>query len=137
MSLPATQQQPAASATTERKPRALADIQLNNILADHGTSSEDEPPDAQDIPAEDARTAVGISISRQQTRLNSPLTPAAEKAAALAEAGGYFGGSMVHRSPYRKRERQEMRTEGLMQAMGQSLSAGQQSASTRRNRTRS
>ncbi|KAK3071586.1 hypothetical protein LTR53_008355 [Teratosphaeriaceae sp. CCFEE 6253] len=92
MSLPATQQQLAASAAPERKPRALADVQLNNILADLGTSSEDEPPDAQDIPAEDARTALGISISRQQTRLNSPLTPAVEKAAALADAGGYFGG---------------------------------------------
>ncbi|KAK0870492.1 hypothetical protein LTR87_013292 [Friedmanniomyces endolithicus] len=74
------------------KPRALAEIQLNTILGlDQGTSSEDELPEAQGIPADDARTALGVSISQQQTRLNSPTTPAVEKAAALAATGGYFG----------------------------------------------
>ncbi|KAK0976905.1 hypothetical protein LTR91_013539 [Friedmanniomyces endolithicus] len=79
------------SADAERRPRALAEIQLNTILGlDQGTSSEDELPEAQRIPADDARTALGVSISQQQTRLNSPTTPAVEKAAALAAAGGYF-----------------------------------------------
>ncbi|KAK4693562.1 hypothetical protein P7C71_g3859, partial [Lecanoromycetidae sp. Uapishka_2] len=47
------------------------------------------------IPEEDARSAVGVSISRAQTRLMSPQTPAAEKAAALAdiEGGGLFDGA--------------------------------------------
>ncbi|KAK1057606.1 hypothetical protein LTR74_014051 [Friedmanniomyces endolithicus] len=81
------------SADAERRPRALAEIQLNTILGlDQGTSSEDELPEAQGIPADDARTALGVSISQQQTRLNSPTTPAGEKAAALAATGGYFSG---------------------------------------------
>ncbi|KAK0285048.1 hypothetical protein LTR35_005248 [Friedmanniomyces endolithicus] len=80
------------SADAERRPRALAEIQLNTILGlDQGTSSEDELPEAQGIPADDARTALGVSISQQQTRLNSRTTPAGEKAAALAATGGYFG----------------------------------------------
>ncbi|TKA69342.1 hypothetical protein B0A55_08159 [Friedmanniomyces simplex] len=92
MSGPPTAHSPAISAQAERRPRALADIQLNTILgADQSTSSEDELPEAQSIPAEDARTALGVSISQHQTRLTSPTTPAVEKAAALAETGGYFG----------------------------------------------
>ncbi|KAK4961504.1 hypothetical protein LTR10_001994 [Elasticomyces elasticus] len=92
MSIPAESQYTAV-AGVERKPRALADLQLNTILAaDQGTSSEDEIPEVQRIPAEDAITALGVSISQQQTRLSSPTTPAVEKAAALAEAGGLFGG---------------------------------------------
>ncbi|KAL8767638.1 MAG: hypothetical protein Q9209_005897 [Squamulea sp. 1 TL-2023] len=39
---------------------------------------------------EDAQSVVGVSISRTQTRLRSPATPAAEKAAALGGAAGFF-----------------------------------------------
>lgn len=48
------------------------------------------------IPEEDARSVVGVSISRAQTRLMSPQTPAAEKAAALAdiEGGRLFDGAV-------------------------------------------
>jgi len=74
------------------KPRALADIQLNTLLAaDQGTSSEDEGVDVQTIPADAARTAIGVSISHEQTRLTSPATPAVEKAAAIEQGDGFFG----------------------------------------------
>ena len=71
---------------------ALASIGYNSILAqEQGTSSEDEAQDTQ-IPADDAYTAIGVSISHEQTRLTSPKTPAVEKAAAIERAGGFFGG---------------------------------------------
>ncbi|KAH9844536.1 hypothetical protein Tdes44962_MAKER07294, partial [Teratosphaeria destructans] len=80
-----------------RPPRALAGVHLNTIMADHGTSSDDDGddddlPEAQHIPAEDARTAIGLSIGLEQTRLASPRTPAVEKAAAIDRQGGFFGG---------------------------------------------
>ncbi|KAK5128889.1 hypothetical protein LTR85_000222 [Meristemomyces frigidus] len=76
-----------------RKPRALADIHLNTILSEEqGTSSEDETRAGQGILPEDARTAIGISIGSQQTRLTSPKTPAIEKQAAIDGEGGFFGG---------------------------------------------
>jgi hypothetical protein len=45
-----------------------------------------------DIADEDAHSLVGVSISRVATRLMSPMTPAAEKAAAMddLEGGGLF-----------------------------------------------
>lgn len=75
------------------KPRSLAKLNLNDILSKQqlGTSSEDEASEAQQIPAEDATGAVGVSIGWAQTRLTSPKTPAVEKAAAIEEAGGFFG----------------------------------------------
>ncbi|KAK3703309.1 hypothetical protein LTR37_014521 [Vermiconidia calcicola] len=72
---------------------ALASINYNSLIAqDKGTSSEDEGPDAQGIPAEDAQLAIGVSISHEQSRLTSPKTPAVEKVAAIERAGGFFGG---------------------------------------------
>ncbi|KAK3057551.1 hypothetical protein LTR09_001735 [Extremus antarcticus] len=72
---------------------ALASIGYNNIIAqDKATSSEDEGPDALIIPIEAAQTAIGVSISREQTRLSSPQTPAIEKAAAIERAGGFLTG---------------------------------------------
>lgn len=58
------------------------------------------PPEEQDaegeieMPEEDARSVVGFSIGRAQTRLTSPQTPAAEKAAAMVgiDVGGLFDG---------------------------------------------
>lgn len=74
-------------------PRALAELQYNSIItSDLATSSEDdETPEAQQILADDARSVVGVSIGQAQSRLTSPKTPAAEKAAAIAGAGGFFG----------------------------------------------
>ncbi|KAK5164576.1 uncharacterized protein LTR77_009782 [Saxophila tyrrhenica] len=73
---------------------ALASINYNSIVAaqERGVSSDDETPpaDAPDIPIEDARTAIGVSISREQTRLTSPQTPAVEKAAVIERAGDFF-----------------------------------------------
>ena len=78
----------------ERKPRSLADLGLNSILfSDQGTSSEDDAGDRQNIQPEDARTAIGVSIGQEQTRLLSPRTPAAEKQAAIEREGGFFGGA--------------------------------------------
>lgn len=72
------------------RPRALQSISFNSIVAsDNGTSSEDETPDAA---GEEVRTAIGVSIGQEQTRLNSPKTPAIEKQAAIEQAGGFFGG---------------------------------------------
>jgi hypothetical protein len=58
--------------------------------AELGLSSGDEDEHTQDLSPDDARTAIGVSISRQQTRLTSPTTPAIEKTAAIEEAGGFF-----------------------------------------------
>ncbi|KAF2726385.1 hypothetical protein K431DRAFT_280418 [Polychaeton citri CBS 116435] len=75
----------------QSNPRALAEIRLNTLLAGDGaTSSEDERSLRPEPSLEDARSLVGVSIGREQTRLKSPTTPAAEKAAALSRAGGYF-----------------------------------------------
>ncbi|KAK4505742.1 hypothetical protein PRZ48_003707 [Zasmidium cellare] len=72
--------------------RALAELQYNSILADQGTSSDEESKDsAVTRNPNDAREAIGISIGREQTRLTSPSTPATEKAAAIESAGGFFG----------------------------------------------
>ncbi|KAI5368225.1 putative alpha/Beta hydrolase [Septoria linicola] len=78
--------------------RALADISYNSLLADNGTSSEDESPGLDLEPGNDARGAIGVSIGREQTRLLSPRTPAVEKAAAL-QSGGYFGGAFDSDTP--------------------------------------
>ena len=60
------------------------------------SSPEDVPPEAR-IFEEDAHSIVGVSMSRVQTRLMSPQTPVAEKAAALAhlEGGGLFDEAML------------------------------------------
>jgi pimeloyl-ACP methyl ester carboxylesterase len=71
---------------------ALASINYNALVApEKGASSDDEPHDAPQIPVEDVRSAIGVSISREQTRLTSAQTPAVEKAAAIERAGGFFG----------------------------------------------
>ena len=52
---------------------------------------ETEEEIGNDMPEEDAQSVIGFSISKAQTRLTSPRTPAAEKAAALASMdGGVF-----------------------------------------------
>jgi hypothetical protein len=77
-----------------RRQNALADIQFASIVDDDLTPSEDESPDEQLLQLETVQSAIGISIGEQQTRLTSPKTPAAEKAAALDETdgGGLFEG---------------------------------------------
>jgi hypothetical protein len=82
-----------AKLTLETSPRALAELNYNALIAaDKNASSDDDGPEDAQIPAEDARTAIGVSISREQTRLTSPQTPAVEKAAAIDRQGGFFGG---------------------------------------------
>lgn len=71
--------------------RALADLQYNSIIADQATSSEDESPGSREMRGEEARTAIGVSMGREQTRFTSPRTPATEKAAIIDREGGFFG----------------------------------------------
>lgn len=52
------------------------------------TPSEDETPEERRLELETVQSAIGVSIGQQQTRLTSPRTPAAEKAAALDEGDG-------------------------------------------------
>ena len=73
-------------------PRALADIGYNTIIApEQATSSDDEASEIRAIPADNAHTAIAVSIGREQSRLTSPKTPAVEKDAAIERAGGFFG----------------------------------------------
>ena len=57
---------------------------------DHDGSSTEEAEEefGDDMAEEDAQSVIGFSISKAQTRLTSPRTPAAEKAAALASMDG-------------------------------------------------
>ena len=57
--------------------------------------SSDEQQDHPPILEEDAHSVVGVSMSRAQTRLASPQTPAAEKVAAMGglDAVGIFDGA--------------------------------------------
>lgn len=60
-----------------------------------GLSPEEQDAEGEiEMPEEDARSVVGFSIGRAQTRLTSPQTPAAEKAAAMVgiDVGGLFDG---------------------------------------------
>ena len=61
----------------------------------HDNSSPDEQHDGSPMLEEDAHSVVGVSMSRAQTRLVSPQTPAAEKAAAMGslDAVGILDGA--------------------------------------------
>lgn len=84
---------PNADALTRRQ-NALAEINFASIVDDDLTPSEDETPDEQRLELETVQSTIGVSIGQQQTRLTSPKTPAAEKAAALesTEDGLFFDG---------------------------------------------
>ena len=56
-------------------------------------SSPDDSQNVSPMEEEDIQSAIGISISKAQTRLTSPQTPAVEKCAAMEELGGVFDGS--------------------------------------------
>lgn len=79
----------------ERRPRALAEINFNNIINDTATSSEDEAPEIRAIAPAEAQSLVGVSLGRAQTHLILPHTPAAEKQAAIDEQGDFFGGPQI------------------------------------------
>lgn len=76
------------------RPKALAETgHGSNGDSDTGTASEDGAPDTRTHhPDYDAESVVGVSIGHVQSRLTSPQTPAAEKAAAVkgAEREGFF-----------------------------------------------
>ncbi|KAH7401227.1 hypothetical protein BKA66DRAFT_405264 [Pyrenochaeta sp. MPI-SDFR-AT-0127] len=79
---------PQTTTCHTRRQNALADIQFASIIDDDLTPSEDETPDERLVLLERVQSAIGVSIGQEQTRLNSPKTPAAEKAAALDDADG-------------------------------------------------
>lgn len=89
-----------------RRQNALAELQFASIIDDDLTPSEDETAEERVLELETAQSAIGVSIGRQQTRLTSPKTPAAEKAAALdaTEDGAFFEGwqEAAEASPERK-----------------------------------
>ncbi|KAF1914475.1 hypothetical protein BDU57DRAFT_295474 [Ampelomyces quisqualis] len=68
-------------------------MRLVSMADDDLTPSEDESRD-DTLQLETVQSAIGISIGEQQTRLNSPKTPAAEKEAALVgtDGGALFEG---------------------------------------------
>lgn len=68
------------------------------VPSDQEGSSPDDPEidGVTEMPDDHARSVVGVSISSAQTRLMSPQTPAAEKAAAMTqvERGELFDGAI-------------------------------------------
>ncbi|KAF2677689.1 hypothetical protein K458DRAFT_446846 [Lentithecium fluviatile CBS 122367] len=70
------------------RPHALAQIQFASMGDADLTPSEDETPEEKALQLETVQSAIGVSIGQQQTRLTSPKTPAAEKAAALDDTDG-------------------------------------------------
>lgn len=90
--------------------RALADIQYNSKIApEQSNSSEDEPIENEGVEEDDARNAIGVSIGKEQTRLLAPTTPAVEKAAAIDQAGGFFGSVFDGASASKPAERTQRR----------------------------
>ncbi|OAG04166.1 uncharacterized protein CC84DRAFT_1188618 [Paraphaeosphaeria sporulosa] len=78
----------AAAGAHQSRQNALADIHFASIMDADLTPSEDETPYERTLQLETVQSAIGISIGQQQTRLTSPKTPAAEKAAALEDSDG-------------------------------------------------
>lgn len=58
------------------------------IATEHGNSDIEDTQAEATTTDEDIQSVIGVSISRKQTRLKLPTTPAAEKAAALEQYGG-------------------------------------------------
>ncbi len=81
-------------------PRIL-EIPKASLAATSGSdvdlSSEGERIESPQKQLEDAHSVIGVSIGHAQTRLTSPQTPAAEKAAALnaLDGGGFLGDSSL------------------------------------------
>lgn len=78
----------AADGRQNNRQNALAQIQFASMVDPDLTPSEDEAPEDKALQLETVQSAIGVSIGQQQTRLTSPKTPAAEKAAALDETDG-------------------------------------------------
>lgn len=76
-----------ATRATDRQ-NALTEIQFASIIDGELTPSEDETPEERELQLETVQSAIGVSIGQEQTRLTSPKTPAAEKAAALDDTDG-------------------------------------------------
>ncbi|KAL8690137.1 MAG: hypothetical protein Q9218_004354 [Villophora microphyllina] len=68
--------------------RTLPSLETNDGVPD----PEDADGDTDDMVEDDMQSVIGVSISRAQTRLRSPTTPAVERAAVLENYGrdGFF-----------------------------------------------
>ncbi|KAI9880246.1 MAG: hypothetical protein M1830_004590 [Pleopsidium flavum] len=76
-----------APAEASFKRLARSEPPLNSSVdSDEGISEDEGLQNVQYSPQHDEQCIIGISISRTQTRLISPQTPAAEKAAAVNDA---------------------------------------------------
>ena len=75
--------------TSRPQPISIPQEALNGSFASKNEEVEEE---AENLGTEAAQSLVGVSIGREQTRLMSPTTPAAEKSAALdhMNAWGFF-----------------------------------------------
>ena len=70
-------------------------LQEDSTTLTEGAFGQDGPQEEPFLHEEDAQSAIGVSMSHVHTRLMSPKTPAAEKAAAMEEldGGGLFDGA--------------------------------------------
>jgi hypothetical protein len=72
-------------------PKMARPLRSSNLADYDSTPLSVTPSDIDQLPASiPPYSVIGVSISRAQTRLASPTTPAAEKAAAINDGGGYF-----------------------------------------------
>ena len=88
-----------------RLPTLDLDVDYRQLLrekpADDSSTDENDfvdEPSSMSVPGSDAPSeidVVGVSISRAQTYMKSPVTPAVEKAKALENAPDYFGEESV------------------------------------------
>ncbi|PSN74244.1 hypothetical protein BS50DRAFT_567107 [Corynespora cassiicola Philippines] len=91
--------EPLAASCPSPTSNALAEIRFASVVDPDLTPSEDETPEEKELQLETVQSAIGVSIGQQQTRLTSPKTPAAEKAAALDETDGGVLFENVEQSP--------------------------------------
>ncbi|KAL2356954.1 hypothetical protein BJ546DRAFT_966106 [Cryomyces antarcticus] len=112
---------------------ALSEIHFHSLTDPTAVmSSEDEAHDGLEIGRDDAQSVLSISISRTQTRLTSPKTPAAEKAAALetSEDGGFFRSHFDGTDDGNVAEEQEEEPESLEDSTTLSQRSSQGSSTT-------
>ena len=83
---------PHPPSAQQHRPRALAELGLNNFYnPENELSSDDEPfSQARGIRENEAQSVVGVSLGPEQKRLLSPRTPALEKASAIEASGDFF-----------------------------------------------
>ena len=82
---------------------------------EHVSSSPDDQQEGFPMLEEDAHSVVGVSMSKTQTRLVSPQTPAAEKAAAMGGLNGI--GMFDGAADYNENSQEDAGMDGEMKAL--------------------